>query len=209
MNVPYNIDITWHYDTNRQVVRVTNVKVNIVRNEPQEHGGGFWDTFIVCNPNMKIPTEPGVFSGWDDSNGNAADLPNVKRPDDVWNKMFAHSNDVYAYMSQNNKTGEYSIEYNNQNFQPYDAIKNADGSWTLLGSMGRWNDYVNDWFKQQSQAGHQQPNGLKVLWGGGPITCTLDGVPPVRKTTEVHYHYNTSAIGLHFPNNIDDLSISI
>lgn len=31
--------------------------------------------------------------------------------------------------------------------------------------------------------------------------------PPVRKTTSTHYHYNTSAIDLHFPNNIDDLSI--
>lgn len=31
--------------------------------------------------------------------------------------------------------------------------------------------------------------------------------PPVRKTTLTHYHYNPSAIDLHFPNNIDALSI--
>ncbi|MCC4395843.1 hypothetical protein LMC00_07800, partial [Limosilactobacillus reuteri] len=39
---------------------------------------------------------------------------------------------------------------------------------------------------------------------------TLNGismVPPQRKTTEIHYHYNPSAIDLHFPNNIDALSI--
>ena len=51
------------------------------------------------------------------------------------------------------------------------------------------------------------PNGLKNN-DGQAITFGANALQvQYPKTTEVHYHYNPSAIDLHFPNNIDALSI--
>ncbi|MCI6367547.1 MAG: hypothetical protein MR804_01270 [Limosilactobacillus reuteri] len=181
-------DITWHYDIATDNVVVTNLQLKLNRQNPPKRGGGFWDTFIFTQPQAQLPTETGTFLG---SNG---DLDYIKTAHDVWDKVLSGRNDVYAYFSQNNKTEENSIIYNLQNFKPYNAQKNADGSWTLLSVFDRWNWHLN--------GGDSDPLGVR--WGKDSVAATLKGIPPVRKTTEVHYHYNPSAIDLHFPNNIDD-----
>ena len=168
-------DITWHYDIATDNVVVTNLQLKLNRQNPPKRGGGFWDTFIFTQPQAQLPTETGTFLG---SNG---DLDYIKTAHDVWDKVLSGRNDVYAYFSQNNKTEENSIIYNLQNFKPYNAQKNADGSWTLLSVFDRWNWHLN--------GGDSDPLGVR--WGKDSVAATLKGIPPVRKTTEVHYHYNT------------------
>lgn len=167
-------DITWHYDIATDNVVVTNLQLKLNRQNPPKRGGGFWDTFIFTQPQAQLPTETGTFLG---SNG---DLDYIKTAHDVWDKVLSGRNDVYAYFSQNNKTEENSIIYNLQNFKPYNAQKNADGSWTLLSVFDRWNWHLN--------GGDSDPLGVR--WGKDSVAATLKGIPPVRKTTEVHYHYN-------------------
>ena len=168
-------DITWHYDIATDNVVVTNLQLKLNRQNPPKRGEGFWDTFIFTQPQAQLPTETGTFLG---SNG---DLDYIKTAHDVWDKVLSGRNDVYAYFSQNNKTEENSIIYNLQNFKPYNAQKNADGSWTLLSVFDRWNWHLN--------GGDSDPLGVR--WGKDSVAATLKGIPPVRKTTEVHYHYNT------------------
>ena len=168
-------DITWHYDIATDNVVVTNLQLKLNRQNPPKRGRGFWDTFIFTQPQAQLPTETGTFLG---SNG---DLDYIKTAHDVWDKVLSGRNDVYAYFSQNNKTEENSIIYNLQNFKPYNAQKNADGSWTLLSVFDRWNWHLN--------GGDSDPLGVR--WGKDSVAATLKGIPPVRKTTEVHYHYNT------------------
>lgn len=167
-------DITWHYDIATDNVVVTNLQLKLNRQNPPKRGGGFWDTFIFTQPQAQLPTETGTFLG-----GNG-DLDYIKTAHDVWDKVLSGRNDVYAYFSQNNKTEENSIIYNLQNFKPYNAQKNADGSWTLLSVFDRWNWHLN--------GGDSDPLGVR--WGKDSVAATLKGIPPVRKTTEVHYHYN-------------------
>lgn len=167
-------DITWHYDIATDNVVVTNLQLKLNRQNPPKRGGGFWDTFIFTQPQAQLPTETGTFLG---SNG---DLDYIKTAHDVWDKVLSARNDVYAYFSQNNKTEENSIIYNLQNFKPYNAQKNADGSWTLLSVFDRWNWHLN--------GGDSDPLGVR--WGKDSVAATLKGIPPVRKTTEVHYHYD-------------------
>ena len=171
-------DITWHYDIATDNVVVTNLQLKLNRQNPPKRGGGFWDTFIFTQPQAQLPTETGTFLG---SNG---DLDYIKTAHDVWDKVLSGRNDVYAYFSQNNKTEENSIIYNLQNFKPYNAQKNADGSWTLLSVFDRWNWHLN--------GGDSDPLGVR--WGKDSVAATLKGIPPVRKTTEVHYHYNTVTV---------------
>ena len=171
-------DITWHYDIATDNVVVTNLQLKLNRQNPPKRGRGFWDTFIFTQPQAQLPTETGTFLG---SNG---DLDYIKTAHDVWDKVLSGRNDVYAYFSQNNKTEENSIIYNLQNFKPYNAQKNADGSWTLLSVFDRWNWHLN--------GGDSDPLGVR--WGKDSVAATLKGIPPVRKTTEVHYHYNTVTV---------------
>ena len=171
-------DITWHYDIATDNVVVTNLQLKLNRQNPPKRGRGFWDTFIFTQPQAQLPTETGTFLV---SNGY---LDYIKSAHDVWYKLLSVRNDVYAYFSQNNKTEENSIIYNLQNFKPYNAQKNADGSWTLLSVFDRWNWHLN--------GGDSDPLGVR--WGKDSVAATLKGIPPVRKTTEVHYHYNTVTV---------------
>lgn len=171
-------DITWHYDVSQDSVIVTGLKLNLTRKDPKNRGGGFWDTFIFTRPQAPLPTEDGTFLG---ANG---DLNYIKNAHDVWDKILSGRDDVYAYFSQNNKTEENSIVYNLQNFKPYNAQRNSDGSWTLLSVFDRWNWHLNG----------ENSDPLGVRWGKDSVAATLKGIPPVRKTTEVHYHYNTAAV---------------
>lgn len=180
-------DITWHYDIATDNVVVTNLQLKLNRQNPPKRGGGFWDTFIFTQPQAQLPTETGTFLG---SNG---DLDYIKTAHDVWDKVLSGRNDVYAYFSQNNKTEENSIIYNLQNFKPYNAQKNADGSWTLLSVFDRWNWHLN--------GGDSDPLGVR--WGKDSVAATLKGIPPVRKTTEVHYHYNTVTPSFSTPTEIN------
>ncbi|MCC4509061.1 hypothetical protein LMC05_08605, partial [Limosilactobacillus reuteri] len=171
-----NADITWHYDISKDSVIVTGLKLKLIRKDPQNRGSGFWDTFIFTRPQASLPTESGNFTYAD------GDLGYIKGAHDVWDKVLSGRDDVYAYFSQNNKTEENSIVYNLQNFKPYNAQRNSDGSWTLLSVFDRWNYHLN--------GGDSDPLGVK--WGKDSIAATLKGIPPVRKTTEIHYHYNKS-----------------
>lgn len=174
-------NITWHYDLQQNSVIVDKLDLTLDRKNPQKRGGGFWDTFIFTKPQAPLPHEEGTFHGVD------GDMSYVHTGQDVWDKMLAGRDDVYAYFSQNNRTEEYKIVYNLNNFQPYKAQHNSDGSWTLLSVFDRWNEH---------------PYGLSVDiltvgWGRDTTSVKLDGVPPVKPTpqsTSTHYHYNTTNV---------------
>lgn len=171
-NIDYHVDVTWHYDANNKNVVVTNVNASLDRHDPEKRGGGFWDVVTINNPNLQIPNEPGIF--WDGTNANnhESDLADIKGPDDVWHKFFANNNDVYAYISQNNLTEEYKIEYHKENFKPYNAVKNSDGSYTLVSSFDRGNHLLDS-----------DPHRHNVWWSQGSIQCNVTlPTPPTPPT---------------------------
>ena len=115
----------------------------------------------------------------------------------MWNKYGNNNKDVFAFVSQNNQTEQYTIKYNTSGITPYAVNRNSDGTFTLFKTMDRGN------LPNHSGNGDQ---GWHIWWINGNLKKTIT-VPqaPQRKTTEVHYHYNPTAIDLYFPNNIDDL----
>ena len=190
MKIDYNYDVTYHYNMATDQIIVTNIKINLNREEPTQKGNGFWDTVIFANPNANLPQELGNYYL---PNG---DLPGING-DSLWNKYGNNNKDVFAFVSQNNQTEQYTIKYNTSGITPYAVNRNSDGTFTLFKTMDRGN------LPNHSGNGDQ---GWHIWWINGNLKKTIT-VPqaPQRKTTEVHYHYNPSAIDLYFPNNIDDL----
>lgn len=171
-NIDYHVDVTWHYDANSGNVVVTNVNTSLDRHDPEKRGGGFWDVVTINNPNLQIPNEPGIFWDGTNTNNHESDLADIKGPDDVWHKFFANNNDVYAYISQNNLTEEYKIEYHRENFKPYNAVKNNDGSYTLVSSFDRGNHPLDS-----------DPHRHNVWWSQGSIQCNVTlPTPPTHPT---------------------------
>ena len=105
MKIDYNYDVTYHYNMATDQIIVTNIKINLNREEPTQKGNGFWDTVIFANPNANLPQELGNYYL---PNG---DLPGING-DSLWNKYGNNNKDVFAFVSQNNQTEQYTIKYN-------------------------------------------------------------------------------------------------
>lgn len=175
MKIDYNYDVTYHYNMATDQIIVTNIKINLNREEPTQKGNGFWDTVIFANPNANLPQELGNYYL---PNG---DLPGING-DSLWNKYGNNNKDVFAFVSQNNQTEQYTIKYNTSGITPYAVNRNSDGTFTLFKTMDRGN------LPNHSGNGDQ---GWHIWWINGNLKKTIT-VPqaPQRKTTEVHYHYN-------------------
>lgn len=177
MKIDYNYDVTYHYNMATDQIIVTNIKINLNREEPTQKGNGFWDTVIFANPNANLPQELGNYYL---PNG---DLPGING-DSLWNKYGNNNKDVFAFVSQNNQTEQYTIEYNTSGITPYAVNRNSDGTFTLFKTMDRGN------FPNHSGNGDQ---GWHIWWANGNLKKTIT-VPqaPQRKTSEVHYHYDVA-----------------
>ena len=175
MKIDYNYDVTYHYNMATDQIIVTNIKINLNREEPTQKGNGFWDTVIFANPNANLPQELGNYYL---PNG---DLPGING-DSLWNKYGNNNKDVFAFVSQNNQTEQYTIKYNTSGITPYAVNRNSDGTFTLFKTMDRGN------LPNHSGNGDQ---GWHIWWINGNLKKTIT-VPqaPQRKTTEVHYHYD-------------------
>ncbi len=175
MKIDYNYDVTYHYNMATDQIIVTNIKINLNREEPTQKGNGFWDTVIFANPNANLPQELGNYYL---PNG---DLPGING-DSLWNKYGNNNKDVFAFVSQNNQTEQYTIKYNTSGITPYAVNRNSDGTFTLFKTMDRGN------LPNHSGNGDQ---GWHIWWINGNLKKTIT-VPqaPQRKTSEVHYHYN-------------------
>lgn len=175
MNLTCNYDITWHYDISKDQVIVTNADVKLVRKDPEKYAdmtNGFWDSFAFVKPNATIPHEDGTYTWADEP--NHSDLPGVNG-DYLWNMV---KSDAMAFFSQdsNRTASPYVIKYSTQT--PYVAAKNADGTYTLMLTLDRYRDGVT---------AIGQPNRPVWTVDSKKVTISI----PQRKTTEVHYRYNT------------------
>lgn len=175
MKIDYNYDVTYHYNIAKDQIIVTDIKIKLNREEPTQKGNGFWDTVIFANPNANLPQELGNYF-----------LPNGDLPgtngDSLWNKYGNNNKDVFAFVSQNNQTEQYTIKYNTNGITPYAVNRNSDGTFTLFKTMDRGN------LPNHSGNGDQ---GWHIWWANGNLRKTIT-IPqaPQRKTTEAHYHYN-------------------
>lgn len=179
-NITVNYGITWHWDTGRSKVIVTDVKMNINRADPEKKGGGYWDAWVYAAPGTSIPTFTGKFGGKD------GDVPGITG-EKIWNAV-SGINGVYSFVSQNNKTEETLIRYKDNKGKSYDAQYDGNGKWTLLVETSRWN-YVPS----------NDPGSRVSTWfAWGPavqITLPTPPTPPAMvkpkpKATQVHYHYD-------------------
>lgn len=200
INLTYKYDLTWHYDKQTDEAVITNAAINIVRGDPQKvstaPGTGFWDTVTFAIPTAPLPHEDGIAIG---------DLPGVSG-ESLWNNFGNQNYGILGFFSQNNKTEQYTIKYGS--VTPYRVKRNADGTFTLLVGEDRYNDYGSDGqVNPDGSLVHPNPDGIHIhpAWIHNDIKVNVT-VPTV-PVSKIHYHYNTSAIDLHFPNNIDDLSI--
>lgn len=177
MKIDYNYDVTYHYNMATDQIIVTNIKINLNREEPTQKGNGFWDTVIFANPNANLPQELGNYYL---PNG---DLPSING-DGLWNKYGNNNKDVFAFVSQNNQTEQYTIKYNTSGITPYAVNRNSDGTFTLFKTMDRGN------LPNHSGNGDQ---GWHIWWANGNLKKTIT-VPqaPQRKTSEAHYHYDVT-----------------
>lgn len=194
MKIDYNYDVTYHYNLDTDQIIVTNIKIQLNREEPTQKGGGFWDTVVFTSPNASLPQELGNFY-----------LPNGDFPgtngDSLWNKYGKDNKDVFAFVSQNNKTEQYAIKYNTNGITPYAVNRNSDGSFTLFKTIDRGNE--------PNHSGNDD-QGWHIWWANGdlkknivvpqkPTRATsetsyhldqLNVNPVAKKTSEVHYHYD-------------------
>lgn len=190
-NYDVNYDVTYHWDTDANKILVTDVKLNLVRHDPELRGGGFWDAIAVVAPDANVPTETGVFG--EGANGKG-DLDNTNG-ETLWDKIKSQvGNKLFGYTAQNNQTEEYTIKYNTDSFTPYYAEAQADGSWILLRTYCRLNEDADD-----SKAGQNEHyTTAKVYWGRLDAQVTTPSIPnvpeppvePTRETTTINYHYD-------------------
>lgn len=181
INLTLSYDLTWHYDVVRNTVIVTNSNVTLKENERtyQTNGNyGFWDTVIFERPDIALPSEPGHFIGADTPEGT--DLPGVNG-EVLWNK---YKNGALAFFSQeSNKDHPYVIHYGSAT--PYEAKNNGDGTFTVIKTAVRWRG-------SNAPADHLEGQDNWVVWGESEPTVTISlPMIPTRRTTNVHYHYDT------------------
>ena len=166
----WTADLTWHWDSTKQQVVVTNVKITYTRGNPNYKGGGFWDAYVLMNPNMSVPEEGGAFTE------PAPDLPGIDG-NKLWQTIGTSQSGIFAFFAQNNKTYEYSIDYNLTSTVPYNAVNLGNGKYELLKSVMRQNTGT-------------RPT-KSVVWRETGVNVDIDlPVKPTLKTTEAHYHYN-------------------
>lgn len=178
-NITVDYDLTWHWDTSKNKVVVTNNKMNISRTDPEKKGGGYWDAWVYAAPGTSIPTFTGTFSG------NEGDVPGVTG-EKIWNAV-SGIDGVYSFITQNNKTEETIIRYKDNKGKTYDAQYDGNGKWTLLVETSRWN-----------QPSPSSDSWTSTWYAWGPavqITLPTPPTPPTAtkpklKTTSVNYHYD-------------------
>ncbi|MQB76098.1 LPXTG cell wall anchor domain-containing protein [Limosilactobacillus reuteri] len=178
--VNWSADITWHWDVAQKAVIVTKVNVTFDRVNPNYAGGGFWDAFVFMNPNTNVPQEAGTYLR------KQGDIPGING-DSLWQKIGGGGNSgIFAFYTQKNSTHEYTIKYDFNNSVPFKAVDNHDGTWTVLKSVIRQND---------GGVGSGANALFHILWHNNDTRVTVNpNVPtiPTLKTTEAHYHYNTT-----------------
>ncbi len=189
MDVTISWDITWHYDLTSQNVIVTNAKVDVTPSEDYDRDQtgkpGFTDALMIVKPDTPLPNENTYYIAGSNlaENGND-DVPGMS-PEVLWNK---YSSVALAFYSQlGGVHGSGTIHYNTQ--IPYIAVKNNDGTYVLLKAFDRARGTGPQGTNQWGDAifGHKQ----YPVWGEmfSPVTVSI----PQLKTTETHYHYNTTA----------------
>lgn len=198
------MDITWHYDLATASVIVTNVSITITRNDPvnrvENPNSAFWDTVVFMNPNAPLPTFQ-THGSYDDPVSSDSSLS----ANTIWDSL--DHNSVFAYICQNDSTEEYSIKYGG--VTPYTASKNTDGSWTLLKMANRYNtvDGLPDDAGFNGSSSNYSPWSDPKVWHHGATATSkwrygeAFGTPslptaPIRKTTQVNYHYDTEPVNL-------------
>lgn len=189
MNAHPTYDITWHYDLQRKKVVVTNVHLTIPSGLAPKTGGGFWDTYVIKRAIDPAPVkDPTRWPFGKQGDATGVDGNSLKE------KYFPGSLAFYAH---NNKTQE-EVKAIKDYHGSYDAIQNPDGTWSLITIYDRSGTSIQ----------HDYPRYGDPAWAEWGETAPVATVTlPKLNTTSANYHYNTFAIDLHFPNNIDDLSI--
>ena len=177
-NFKFNYDVTYTYNKDTDQVTVLDVKFHIDRLEPTKHGGGFWDSVMFTAPGVwnSIPKSTQDF-WW--PNG---DVPGIDG-NQLWRNSGASVDNVFAFLAQNNKTGEYIIKYK-QISHPYTVSRNSDGTFTLFTDINRDNNTIG--YDSKGIPNHWRPG-----WGGESWKQNLSiPTPPTRKTSSINYHYN-------------------
>ena len=187
-NFKFNYDVTYTYDKHTDQVTVHDVKFHIDRLEPTKHGGGFWDSVMFTAPGVwnSIPKSTQDF-WW--PNG---DVPGIDG-NQLWQNSGARVDNVFAFLAQNNKTGEYIIKYKPLSHS-YTVSRNSDGTFTLFTDINRDNNTIG--YDSNGVPNHWRPG-----WGGESWKQNLSiPTPPTRKTSSVSYHYNeTTTIPVKTP----------
>lgn len=181
-NFKFNYDVTYTYDKHTDQVTVHDVKFHIDRLEPTKHGGGFWDSIMFTVPGVwnSIPKSTQDF-WW--PNG---DVPGIDG-NQLWQNSGARVDNVFAFLAQNNKTGEYIIKYKPLSHS-YTISRNSDGTFTLFTDINRDNNTIG--YDSNGVPNHWRPG-----WGGESWKQNLSiPTPPTRKTSSVGYHYNVANV---------------
>lgn len=181
-NFKFNYDVTYTYDKHTDQVTVHDVKFHIDRLEPTKHGGGFWDSIMFTAPGVwnSIPKSTQDF-WW--PNG---DVPGIDG-NQLWQNSGARVDNVFAFLAQNNKTGEYIIKYKPLSHS-YTISRNSDGTFTLFTDINRDNNTIG--YDSNGVPNHWRPG-----WGGESWKQNLSiPTPPTRKTSSVGYHYNVANV---------------
>lgn len=192
-NFKFNYDVTYTYDKHTDQVTVHNVQFHIDRLEPTKHGGGFWDSIMFTAPGVwnSIPKSTQDF-WW--PNG---DVPGIDG-NQLWQNSGARVDNVFAFLAQNNKTGEYIIKYKPLS-HPYTVSRNSDGAFTLFTDINRDNNTIG--YDSKGVPNHWRPG-----WGGESWKQNLNiPTPPTPpSTSSVSYHYNVLKVKPNW--SADDLS---
>ena len=179
-NFKFNYDVTYTYNKDTDQVTVLDIKFHIDRLEPTKHGGGFWDSIMFTAPGVwnSIPKSTQDF-WW--PNG---DVPGIDG-NQLWQNSGARVDNVFAFLAQNNKTGEYIIKYKPLS-HPYTVSRNSDGAFTLFTDINRDNNIIG--YNSKGVPNHWRPG-----WGGESWKQNLNiPTPPTPpSTTSVSYHYDT------------------
>ena len=129
MNAHPSYDITWHYDSQRKKVVVTNIHLTIASGLAPKTGGGFWDAYVIRRSIDPEPAkDPRKFPY-----GRQGDVTGVDG-NSLKNDYFPGSVGFYAH---NNKT-QAEVKAVNDYHGSYDAVQNNDGSWSLITIYSRY-----------------------------------------------------------------------
>ncbi|WEV56637.1 mucin-binding protein [Ligilactobacillus acidipiscis] len=168
-DVTLQYTITYHFDKNRDTYLITDIKFNVKNESHKQGGAGFNDAVIAHAPGGDIPKDSGYF------NAAAGDINTLNNLEEELSKDKYKV--IYGYI-QNNKNDDRRV-VKNESFIPYEAVKNADGSYTLL-------EFYNRIRGQKDQSGHQSYAHFSLGNAVGPAREV-----PVLNTPTIKYHYDT------------------